>query len=174
VEVGPADEGVAGLQFIDEVKGGNIPREFIPSVEKGFRQAMSNGVLAGYPVDSLKVRLIDGSYHNVDSDQLSFELAAKMAFRTACKKAGSVLLEPVMKLEVVTPEEYVGDVVGDINRSRGHLAGLSSRATCRLSTHRCPCRKCSAMLPPAYPYQRSGHIHHGVLTLPGNSKEYCG
>jgi elongation factor G len=138
VEVGPADEGVAGLQFIDEVKGGNIPREFIPSVEKGFRQAMANGVLAGYPVDSLKVRLIDGSYHNVDSDQLSFELAAKMAFRTACKKAGSVLLEPVMKLEVVTPEEYVGDVVGDINRRRGHLAGLSSRANLQVINAQVP------------------------------------
>ncbi len=127
IEVGPADEGVNGLQFIDEVKGGNIPREFIPSVEKGFKAAMQNGVLAGFPVESLKVRLIDGSFHSVDSDQLSFELAAKIAFRNACKKAGSVLLEPIMKLEVVTPEEYLGDVVGDINRRRGHLNGISSR-----------------------------------------------
>ncbi len=127
VEIGPAEETVKGLQFVDSVKGGNIPREFIPSVEKGFRMAMQNGVLAGYPLESLKVTLLDGSYHNVDSDALSFELAAKMAFRNACKKARSVLLEPIMKLEVVTPEEYLGDVVGDINRRRGHLNGISTR-----------------------------------------------
>jgi elongation factor G len=131
-ELGPADDGVVGLQFVDEVKGGNIPREYIPSVEKGFRMAMQNGVLAGYPLNNLKVRLFDGSYHPVDSDSLSFELAAKIAFKTASKKAQSVLLEPVMKLEVVTPEEYVGDVVGDINRRRGHLAGLSSRSNLQL------------------------------------------
>lgn len=127
-EISPADQGHTGLQFIDEVKGGNIPREYIPSVEKGFRMAMQNGVLAGYPLDSLKVRLIDGSYHPVDSDSLSFELAAKIGYKTACKKAASILLEPIMKLEVVTPDEYVGDVVGDINRRRGHLKGISSRA----------------------------------------------
>ena len=127
-EMGPADEGFVGLQFIDEVKGGNIPKEYIPSIEKGFRQAMQNGVLAGFPVNNLKVRLMDGSYHAVDSDSLSFELAAKIAFKVAARKASSVLLEPIMKLEVVTPEEYVGDVVGDINRRRGHLGGLSSRS----------------------------------------------
>ncbi len=126
-EVGPADEGVKGLQFVDEVKGGNIPKEFIPAVEKGFKAAMQNGVLAGFPVENMKVRLMDGSYHNVDSDALAFELAAKIAFRTACKKAAPVLLEPVMKLEVVTPEEYLGDVVGDINRRRGHLSGVEAR-----------------------------------------------
>ncbi len=128
VEVGPADEGVEGLQFIDEVKGGNIPREFIPAIEKGFASSMQNGVLAGFPVESLKVRLIDGSFHSVDSDALAFELAARIAFRNACKKASSILLEPIMKLEVVTPEEYLGDVVGDINRRRGNLSGISSRA----------------------------------------------
>ncbi len=128
VEVGPADPEVTGLQFIDSVKGGNIPKEFIPSVEKGFKMAMQNGVLAGYPVESLKVNLLDGSFHNVDSDALSFELAAKIAFKSACKKGQSILLEPVMKLEVLTPEEYVGDVVGDINRRRGHLEGISTRA----------------------------------------------
>ncbi len=127
IEIGPADEGVIGLQFINEVKGGNIPREFIPSVEKGFRMAMQNGVLAGFPLESLKVKLLDGSFHSVDSDALSFELAAKMAFRNACKKSASVMLEPIMKLEVVTPEEYLGDVVGDINRRRGHISGISSR-----------------------------------------------
>ncbi|MEE4176162.1 MAG: elongation factor G [Bacteroides sp.] len=127
-EISPADEGLSGLQFIDEVKGGNIPREYIPSVEKGFRMAMQNGVLAGYQLDGLKVRLIDGSFHPVDSDSLSFELAAKIGFKHAAKKAGSILLEPIMKLEVVTPDEYMGDVVGDINRRRGHLKGLSSRA----------------------------------------------
>ena len=127
-EMGPADDGVVGLQFIDEVKGGNIPKEYIPSIEKGFSQAMQNGVLAGFPLNNLTVTLKDGSYHTVDSDSLSFELAAKIAFKTAARKAVSVLLEPVMKLEVVTPEEYVGDVVGDINRRRGQLGGLSSRA----------------------------------------------
>jgi elongation factor G len=132
VEVGPADENVVGLQFIDAVKGGNIPKEFIPSVEKGFRMAMQNGVLAGYPVDSLKVTLLDGSFHSVDSDALSFELAAKIAFKSACRKSQSVLLEPVMKLEVVTPEEYVGDVVGDINRRRGHLKGLTGRSNMQI------------------------------------------
>ncbi len=128
VEVGPADPDVTGLQFIDQVKGGNVPKEFIPAVEKGFKMAMQNGVLAGYPLDSLKVTLLDGSYHNVDSDSLAFELCAKIAFKSAAKKARTVLLEPIMKLEVLTPEEYVGDVVGDINRRRGHLEGLSNRA----------------------------------------------
>ncbi len=127
VEVGPADEGVDGLQFVDKVKGGNVPREFIPAVEKGFKNAMQNGVLAGFPLESLKVTLLDGSYHNVDSDALSFELASRIAFKKACKKAGSVLLEPFMNLEVVTPEEYLGDVVGDINRRRGNLNNISSR-----------------------------------------------
>ncbi len=127
VEISPADKEVTGLQFIDQVKGGNVPKEFIPSVEKGFKMAMQNGVLAGFPLENLKVTLLDGSYHSVDSDALSFELAAKIAFRNACKKARSILLEPIMKLEVVTPEEYLGDVVGDINRRRGHLNGISTR-----------------------------------------------
>lgn len=128
VVVGPADEGVHGLQFENEITGGSVPREFIPAVEKGFKQAMANGVLAGYQVDSLKVRLIDGSSHAVDSDALSFEIAAKMAFRDACRKAHPVLLEPIMKIEVVTPEENLGDVMGDLNRRRGHLEGMDTRA----------------------------------------------
>jgi len=126
-EMGPGEDNVAGLKFIDEVKGGNIPREFIPSVEKGFKNAMQNGTLAGYPVDNLQVKLVDGSFHSVDSDSLSFELAARIAFKEACKKASKVLLEPIMKLEVVTPEENLGDVVGDINRRRGQLEGISGR-----------------------------------------------
>ncbi len=138
VEVGPADEGVTGLQFIDKVKGGNIPREYIPAVEKGFKNAMQNGVMAGFPLESLKVTLLDGSYHSVDSDALSFELAAKLAFKNACKKAHSVLLEPVMKLEVVTPEEYLGDVVGDINKRRGHLNGISSRVNLQVIDAKVP------------------------------------
>ena len=128
VEVGPADEGVTGLQFINEVKGGNIPKEYIPSVQKGFESAMSNGVLAGYEVPSLKVTLIDGSFHPVDSDQLSFEIAARMAFRHACPKAKPVLLEPIMTLEVVTPEEYMGDIVGDLNRRRGQISAMDTTA----------------------------------------------
>ena len=126
VEVGPADEGVTGLQFINEVKGGNIPKEYIPSVQKGFESAMANGVLAGYEVPSLKVTLIDGSFHPVDSDQLSFEIAARMAFRHACPKAKPVLLEPIMTLEVVTPEEYMGDIVGDLNRRRGQINAMDT------------------------------------------------
>ena len=132
VEIGPADEGVTGLQFVDEVKGGNVPKEFIPSVEKGFKSAMSNGVLAGYEVPSLKVTLKDGSFHPVDSDQLSFELAARLAFRHACPKARPVLLEPIMSLEVVTPEDYMGDIVGDLNRRRGQINAMDSTLGARI------------------------------------------
>ena len=128
VNISPADDGVQGLQFINSVKGGNVPKEYIPSVEKGFISAMSNGVLAGYEVPSLKVELLDGSYHPVDSDQLSFELAARMAFRHACPKCHPVLLEPIMSLEVVTPEEYMGDIVGDLNRRRGQIVAMDSTA----------------------------------------------
>ncbi|MES2590849.1 MAG: elongation factor G [Bacteroidota bacterium] len=117
-----------GLQFINEISGGNIPREFIPAVEKGFRSAMVNGVLAGYPVDTLKVRLLDGSYHNVDSDALSFEICARSAFREALPKAKPVLLEPIMKVEVLTPEQNMGDVVGDLNKRRGMIEGMDTRA----------------------------------------------
>ena len=126
VNVGPVDEDYkqGGLQFINEVKGGNIPKEFIPSVEKGFESAMKNGVLGGYPMDSLKVTLIDGSFHPVDSDQLSFEVAAINAYKNACVKAGPVLMEPIMKLEVVTPEENMGDVIGDLNKRRGQVEGM--------------------------------------------------
>ena len=126
VEIGPADDGVTGLQFVNEVKGGNIPKEFIPSIEKGFKSAMANGVLAGYEVPSMKVTVIDGSYHPVDSDQLSFEMAARMAFRHACPKCKPVLLEPIMSLEVVTPEDYMGDIVGDLNRRRGQIQAMDS------------------------------------------------
>ena len=117
-----------GLQFINDISGGNIPREFIPAVEKGFKAAMVNGVLAGYPVDSLKVTLIDGSYHDVDSDALSFEICARTAFREALPKAKPVLLEPIMKVEVLTPEQNMGDVVGDLNKRRGMIEGMDSRA----------------------------------------------
>ena len=132
VEIGPADEGVSGLQFVDEVKGGNVPKEFIPSVEKGFKSAMANGVLAGYEVQSLKVTLKDGSFHPVDSDQLSFEICARMAFRHACPKAKPVLLEPIMNLEVVTPEDYMGDIVGDLNRRRGQINAMDSTLGARI------------------------------------------
>ena len=124
--VGPADDDYkeGGLQFVNEVKGGNIPKEFIPSIQKGFETAMKNGVLGGYPLDSLKVTVLDGSFHPVDSDQLSFELAAINAYRNACVKAGPVLMEPIMKLEVVTPEENMGDVIGDLNKRRGQVEGM--------------------------------------------------
>ena len=126
-EIGPVDEGENGLQFVDEIKGGAIPREFIPSIKKGFLLAMQNGVLAGYPVDNMKIRLFDGSFHAVDSDQLSFELAAKIGFKNAARKAKSVLLEPIMKLEVVTPDEYVGDVTGDLNKRRAIVEDVTAK-----------------------------------------------
>ncbi len=123
----PADEGVKGLQFINEVKGGNVPKEFIPAVEKGFKAAMQNGVLAGFPVESMKVVLTDGSFHPVDSDALSFELCAKMAFKEAAKKAKSVLMEPIMSVEVNTPDAYLGDVTGDLNRRRAILESINAK-----------------------------------------------
>jgi elongation factor G len=126
--LGPAEEGKIGLEFVNAVKGGNVPKEFIPSVEKGFKQAMANGPLAGFEVDSLKVTLKDGSFHAVDSDALSFELAAKMGFKAVAKSAGAVILEPIMKLEVITPEENMGDIVGDLNRRRGQVNDMGDRA----------------------------------------------
>ena len=140
VRVEPVDEGFeGGLQFIDEVKGGNIPKEFIPSVQKGFTTAMKNGVLAGYPVEQLKVTLIDGSFHPVDSDQLSFELCAIQAFKKACEQARPVLLEPIMKVEVVTPEESMGDVIGDLNKRRGQVEGMeTSRSGARIVKAKTP------------------------------------
>ena len=126
-EIGPADEGFKGLQFINEVKGGNIPKEYMPAIEKGFKSAMENGVLAGYPMESMKVRIIDGSYHPVDSDALSFELCARVGFKEACRKANPILLEPIMKLEVLTPDAYLGDVTGDLNRRRGVLENVIAK-----------------------------------------------
>ena len=135
VEVGPVDEDYkeGGLQFVDEVKGGNIPKEFIPAVQKGFTNAMTNGVLGGFPMDSMKVRLVDGSFHPVDSDQLSFEICALQAYKNACTQAKPVLMEPIMKLEVVTPEENMGDVIGDLNKRRGQVEGMdTSRSGARI------------------------------------------
>ena len=131
-EIGPAEEGLVGLQFIDEVKGGNIPREFIPSIEKGFKAAMSNGVLAGYELTAMKVVLKDGSFHPVDSDSLSFEICARQAFRKAIPKAHPILMEPIMSLEVVTPDEYMGDVIGDINKRRGQITNMDSKGNARI------------------------------------------
>jgi len=138
VKVAPADNGQAGLEFIDEVKGGRIPREFIPSVEKGFKDALSNGPLAGFPVDSLKVTLLDGSFHPVDSDQLSFEICARQAFKSAASKAKPVLLEPVMKVEIVTPEEYMGDIIADLNRRRGEVASMDSKGNAKVIAAKVP------------------------------------
>ena len=132
VEISPADEGVTGLQFVDQVKGGNVPREYIPAVEKGFKSAMANGVLAGFEVPALKVTLLDGSFHPVDSDALSFEICARMAFRHALPKANPILLEPVMALEVVTPEDYMGDVISDLNKRRGQITNMDSKSNARI------------------------------------------
>ena len=130
VRVEPADKDFDGsLQFVDVVKGGNIPKEYIPAIQKGFQTAMKNGVLAGFPLDKLKVTVIDGSYHAVDSDQLSFEICAQMAYKEACAKAKPILLEPIMKMEVVTPEESMGDVIGDLNKRRGQVEGMESSRT---------------------------------------------
>ena len=125
--MGPADDGVNGLQFIDDTKGGVIPAAFIPAIEKGFKSAMQNGVLLGYPLNSLKVRLIDGSIHEVDSDALSFEIAAGIGFRNACRKAKPVLLEPIMKVEVVSPADYIGDITGDLNQRRAQITKMETR-----------------------------------------------
>ena len=131
VNLGPVDEDFkeGGLQFLNKVTGGNIPKEFIPSVQKGFENAMKNGVLGGFPMDSLKLELLDGSFHPVDSDQLSFELAAQMAYKACCAKAKPVLMEPIMRLEVVTPEENMGDVIGDLNKRRGQVEGMDTTRT---------------------------------------------
>jgi len=138
VELMPADDGIRGLQFTNEIRGGNIPKEYIPSVEKGFREAMSNGPLAGFPMESLKVILKDGSFHPVDSDALSFEIAAKQAFRRFAGKCNPVILEPIMSTEVVTPEEYVGDVISDFNRRRGRVEGMESKAGSRVVRAKVP------------------------------------
>lgn len=134
----PRPDGQPGLEFLDQVKGGNIPKEFIPSVQKGFESSMQNGVLAGFPVTSLRISLKDGSYHAVDSDAVSFEQAAKIAYREAMPKASPILLEPIMKVEVVTPEENMGDVVGDLNRRRGQIDGMDDRAGAKVIKAKVP------------------------------------
>ena len=137
-EIGPASEGKVGLEFVDEVKGGNIPKEFIPAVQKGFEAAMANGALAGYTMDSMKITLKDGSFHPVDSDQLSFEIAARNGFRVAAPKAGSVIMEPIMSVEVVTPEENMGDIIGDLNKRRGQIQGMEQKGTARVVKAKVP------------------------------------
>jgi len=124
----PAEEGKIGLEFVNVIKGGNVPKEYVPAIEKGFKEAMKNGPLAGFEMDSMKITLKDGSFHPVDSDSLSFELAAKMGYKAAAKAAGSVILEPIMKIEVITPEENMGDIVGDLNRRRGQVSDMGDRA----------------------------------------------
>jgi elongation factor G len=139
-ELSPVDADFEGdgLQFVNEIKGGNIPKEFIPSVEKGFTMAMSNGVLAGFPLNTLKVRLYDGSYHDVDSDALSFEICAQIAFKTAAKQASPKILEPIMKLTVITPEENMGDVIGDLNRRRGQVEGMDDKGGAKVVNGKVP------------------------------------
>ena len=139
-ELSPVDSDYEddGLQFVNEIKGGNIPKEFIPSVQKGFEMAMENGVLAGYPLNSLKVRLYDGSYHDVDSDALSFEICAQIAFKEAAKQASPKILEPIMKLTVITPEENMGDVIGDLNRRRGQVDGMEDKSGAKVVNAKVP------------------------------------
>ena len=139
-ELSPIDSDFEGegLQFVNEIKGGNIPKEFIPSVEKGFNMAMNNGPLAGFPLNSMKVRLYDGSYHDVDSDQLSFELCAQIAFKESAKQASPKILEPIMKLTVITPEENMGDVIGDLNRRRGQVEGMDDKGGAKVVNAKVP------------------------------------
>lgn len=137
-EIGPADEGVSGLQFVDSVKGGNIPKEYVPSIEKGFKAAMTTGVLAGYELPSMKIVLKDGSFHPVDSDALSFEICARQAFRKSCPKANPYIQEPIMSLEVVTPEDYMGDVIGDLNKRRGQITNMDSKGNARIVKAKVP------------------------------------
>jgi elongation factor G len=139
-ELSPVDADFEGdgLQFVNQIKGGNIPKEFIPSVEKGFGMAMVNGVLAGYPLNSLKVRLYDGSYHDVDSDALSFEICAQIAFKAAAVQATPKILEPIMKLTVITPEENMGDVIGDLNRRRGQVEGMDDKGGAKVVNAKVP------------------------------------
>ena len=138
VRIEPGDKENKGLEFVDQIKGGNVPKEFIPAVQKGFEEAMYNGVLAGYPLEKLKVTLLDGSYHDVDSDALSFEIAAKAAFKAACVKAKPVILEPIMHAEVVTPEEYMGDIIADFNKRRGKVEGMENRGGARVVKAKVP------------------------------------
>ena len=138
VFIGPADENTKGLEFKNEIRGGNVPREYIPSVEKGFKNAMFNGPLAGFAIEGLKVRLTDGSFHAVDSDQLAFEICARQAFKHAALKASPVMLEPIMAVEVVTPEEYMGDVISDLNKRRGQVEGMDSKAGARVIKAKVP------------------------------------
>jgi elongation factor G len=138
VRVSPADADFVGVQFIDSIKGGTIPKEYIPSVEKGFKEALKNGPLAGFAMESIKVELYDGSFHAVDSDQLSFEIAARQAYKAACSKAKPILLEPIMAIEVVTPEDYMGDIIGDFNRRRGQVEGMEARSGARVIKAKVP------------------------------------
>lgn len=137
-EMGPAEDGFVGLQFVNDVKGGNIPKEFIPAIQKGFKNALLNGPLAGYPVESLKVRLIDGSFHAVDSDALSFEICASIGFKEACKKVSKVILEPIMKVEINTPTDYVGNITGDLNRRRSMIENIESRIASQIINAQVP------------------------------------
>ncbi|MEG2756386.1 MAG: elongation factor G, partial [Mucinivorans sp.] len=138
-ELAPCDDKEkTGLEFVDVVKGGNIPKEFIPAVQKGFANAMANGALAGFTIDSMKVTLKDGSFHPVDSDALSFEIAARQGFRHAALKAGPVIMEPIMSVEVVTPEENMGDIIGDLNKRRGQIAGMEQKGTARVVKAKVP------------------------------------
>jgi len=138
VKIGPVEGEEKGLIFTNEVKGGNIPKEFVPSVEKGFKEAMKNGILAGYHIDNLKVSLLDGSFHAVDSDQLSFEICARNAFKAAAAKASPSILEPIMNMEIVTPEEYMGDVISDMNKRRGMITGMDTKAGAKLIKAKVP------------------------------------
>ena len=138
IEISPTEKGFKGLQFINEIKGGSIPKEFIPAIEKGLRSGLSNGPLVGFPMESIRVRLIDGSYHSVDSDALAFQIGAGIAFRDACRKAKSALLEPIMKFEIVTPNDYIGEVSSDINKRRGHVEEIQSRANDQVILGRVP------------------------------------
>ena len=161
----PGDESKAGLEFVNEIKGGNVPKEYIPSVEKGFRDSMLNGPLAGFEIDSMKITLKDGSFHPVDSDSLSFELAAKLGFKVASKSAKAVIMEPIMKLEVLTPEENMGDIVGDLNRRRGQVNSMDDRAGSKVVKAEVPLSEMFGYVTSLGLYLQESNFNHGVFTL---------
>jgi elongation factor G len=178
-EMGPADaewlkeNPGKQMQFVNDIFGGSIPREFIPAIQKGFEQSMSTGVLANYPVEHMKIRIFDGSFHQVDSDSMSFELCAKSGFREAARKAKPVLLEPIMKVEVITPEQYMGDVTGDLNRRRGMLEGMYSRAGAQVIKAKVPLSEMFGCNTTSFIVIWTCIFNHGVLTLQPSTKQYC-
>ena len=161
-----------GYEFEDKISGGKIPREYINPTNQGLQSSLDNGVLAGYPTVDVKVSLVDGQYHDVDSSEMAFKIAGQMAFRKAAEMAKPVLMEPIMSVEVVTPEEYMGDVIGDLSSRRRRIGSVEARATPRSSTPRCRCPKCSVTVPTSVPHPGASHLHDAVLRVPAGARDH--